>query len=500
MAMTLLRLALCIGVALAPMVLAETVSAEEEITRDTVWSKDRSITTHIKVQGSTLRVDPGVILSFAKGGRITLGSGAALLAQGTKERPIVLRGTQTGLIDGYDASLLLRHCRLEGLGTVSDNDRQRSINLSAARDCSIKILDTKIHASASLYLKPAGGAVEVSRCNFIANEKAAPSITTYGEGSVLFANNTMQGVNVGISGKSVAVIRNNIVIRGHLGGWETKSMLIEGNYVHQPEPKGAYCVPGATGILRNNVFRGGSWTTGRITGEMTGNVLISLPHKGHENAFDKNCTHEHICGMGPDSVVRRNIFIGASYGGVMGLGTATCSRLEFSNNTLDMKNHGRAVMTNHLPEAPSEKIRIRNNLFMRCTGCLDEAGVKNAMSFVDYNLWSEAPTRDEQRYSKIFIDGLKPGMTGFGKNDVPATGSIPSSRVVVNSEMQFPFSDKELLNRKHTVKEVLDHYRKAYALVPESKAIDAGDPNIADDQVADAKPDIGAIEYNDAAK
>jgi len=489
-------LVLCVAVVLLP-----TVSAAEEIAVDTVWSQNRSITTHITINGSTLRVEPGVVLSFAKGGRITLGRGAALLAKGTKEKPIVLQGTQTGLIDGYGASLLLQHCRLEGLGAASDNGRQHSINISAASDRSIKILDTEIHACASLNLKPTSGAVEVSRCNITANEKATPSIKIYGTGSILFADNAMQSVKVGISGKCDAIIRNNVVIRGSIGGWKTKSMLIEGNYIHQPEQKGTYCVPGATGILRNNVFRGGGWTLARITGKVIGNVLISLPHDGHDGpgAFDKNCTHEHICGMGPDSVVRRNIFIGASYGGVMGLGKATCSRLEFSNNTLDMKNHGRSVMTNHLPEAPSEKIKVRNNIFMRCTGCRDEAGVKNAISFIDYNLWSEAPTRDA-RYGKIFIDGLRPGMTGFGKHDVPTTGSIPPSRVVVNAEAKFPFSDEDILSRKHSVKEILAHYREAYTLLPDSKAINAGDPNIADDQVIDAKPDIGAIEYTEAGK
>ncbi len=60
----------------------------------------------------------------------------------------------------------------------------------------------------------------------------------------------------------------------------------------------------------------------------------------------------------------------------------------------------------------------------------------------------------------------------------------------------FPFSDEDMLSRKHTVKECLDLYRRAYSLKKGSPAIDAGSPADKDDpEVKDGKPDIGAIEY-----
>jgi len=67
--------------------------------------------------------------------------------------------------------------------------------------------------------------------------------------------------------------------------------------------------------------------------------------------------------------------------------------------------------------------------------------------------------------------------------------------VVVSPEVKFPFSDEDMIARKHTVSEVLDAYRNAYAPKPGSPAINAGDPaGKMDLDVTDGKPDIGAIE------
>ena len=68
----------------------------------------------------------------------------------------------------------------------------------------------------------------------------------------------------------------------------------------------------------------------------------------------------------------------------------------------------------------------------------------------------------------------------------------------MNPNVAFPFTDDEMLSRKHTVAEVLKHYSDAYTLKAGSPAIDAGDPADKNDPaVKDGKPDIGAIEVGD---
>ena len=489
----------CTHLALSMFILCSCLPlfAEQQIKQDIIWDTDQVIDQRVRVGAAKLSVAPGVRISFAEGGRLLLTHGARFHAHGTQAKPIIITGNKTGIIEGYGAELQLQHCQISGLSAVSDK-KPHAINVASASGKTIQIEHCVISNCARLYLKPSDGSVQVSNSRFVAEKgEQSPSINTYGKGTVLIEGNTFERASISLGGGSDTVVRNNIVISAGIGGWRCKSMLVENNYVHQPDAKGSYCVPGATGILRNNVFRGGSWTTAKITGELIDNVLISLPHAGHQSpdAFDDHCTHEHICGMGDDSVVRRNIFIGASYGGVMGLGSKTCSRLEFSNNTLDMKNHGRCVMTNHLPEAPSEQIKIRNNIFMRCTGVQDEAKVKNAISCLDHNLWSAAPVTGE-RYERIFMDGLKFGDSGYGKHDLPAdTGSIDPQKVVVNPDVEFPFSDEDLLSRKYAVADILTHYRKAYALLPNSPAINAGDVRMSDAQVVDQQPDMGAIEF-----
>ena len=86
-----------------------------------------------------------------------------------------------------------------------------------------------------------------------------------------------------------------------------------------------------------------------------------------------------------------------------------------------------------------------------------------------------------------------------GGNDVPAFAErktvLPPKSIVVNPDVKFPFTDEEMLARKHTIAEVLKVYRDAYALKADSPAINAGDPADKDDPtVKDGKPDIGALE------
>jgi len=74
--------------------------------------------------------------------------------------------------------------------------------------------------------------------------------------------------------------------------------------------------------------------------------------------------------------------------------------------------------------------------------------------------------------------------------------SFDPQAIVVNPEFVLPFSDDELLARRHSVQECLELYRRAYTPTAGSPAIDAASPLDAQDaQVTDGKCDIGAVEY-----
>ncbi len=88
----------------------------------------------------------------------------------------------------------------------------------------------------------------------------------------------------------------------------------------------------------------------------------------------------------------------------------------------------------------------------------------------------------------------------MGGHDIPPLADkarkIPAADVVHDPAFVLPFSDDDMLSRKHTAKECLDLYRKAYSLKVGSPAIDTGSPEDAKDpEVKDGKCDIGAIEY-----
>ncbi len=72
---------------------------------------------------------------------------------------------------------------------------------------------------------------------------------------------------------------------------------------------------------------------------------------------------------------------------------------------------------------------------------------------------------------------------------------MPPEAIVVNPNVKFPFTDEDMLARKHTVAGILKVYRDAYTLKADSPAINAGDVADKDDLVVqDGKPDIGALE------
>ena len=492
-AVLLASLVLAAGVACARA--AEEAKAPLRIAADVTWNADVTVDSEVIVEKGTLAVAPGVTVTFVPGGKITLKQGAKLVAVGTKEKPVRLVGKDAGHIGGWRCTVRLERCRVTGMGEAAGK-RRMWMNLTPGPD-GVIIRDCRIEDCAAMWLN-LPGPVSITGCDFRRkgpNPGELGGIRTYGKGKLLIEGNSIERTRIGAGAGTEAVIRNNVVIGATIGAWKNRSLLVEGNYVHQPHPKGTYGLSKTAGTIRNNVVRGGSWTTAQIGGEITGNVLISLPHEGigGPGDFDKNCTHEHICGLAPGSTVARNIFVGASYGGIMGIGPGTCSRSVVRNNTFDMKNRGTPIYLNHLPKSNPEKIVLRGNIFMRCTGILDEKGIPDSTSQIDFNLWADAGKKG--RFRKVTMTGREPGGEGFGARDVPPTGALDPKAVVEDPDVKFPFPDDDMLECRHTVAEVLAFYRWAYSPRKGSPAVDAGDPADREDPaVTDGRPDIGAVE------
>lgn len=470
-----------------------------DIRGDTTWAGLLIVDREVRVRKGTLTIAPGSIVQFKPGGSIYVGRGCALVARGLKGGPTRFSGETCGRITGTDCRIVLEHCEISRMGEPDQHKRAWWLSASSGND-GISLRRLKITDRGGVTVA-ASGPFEMIGCDL---RKSRGGILVRDEGRAEVARNTLDGAGINVGPGDDRAVRGNVVIGGRIAGWRTRDVVVENNYVHQPQPKGSYGLLHTRGVIRNNVIRGGSWVTAQIGGEITGNVLISLPHEEIRKAkksFDKNCTHEHICGLVPNSRVVRNIFVGASYGAVMGIGGGTASDSVIRNNTFDMRGGGNAIYLNHLPKSNPKNVIVRNNIFIRSGAVLSEKPIHDTFSTIDYNLWSKSGLGKRRgRFWKITMTGKKEGDAGFGAHDVPPYGKdheqpTPDA-VVVNPGVSFPFSDEDMLSGRHTVAEVLKHYRAAYALKADSPAIDAGDPQDKDDPtVTDGKPDIGAVEF-----
>lgn len=236
------------------------------------------------------------------------------------------------------------------------------------------------------------------------------------------------------------------------------------------------------------VFSGGAWVSKSLGGTIAGNVFIAqvVPEGGKLNDY----THEHICGIHPQARIERNIFVGRSYAALMAIGRHNGDGALIRNNTIDMRDGKSSGFMFHLTEPKAKAIVLRNNLFMRCIGIIDEEKTPNAISSTDYNLFAAAPVR----HKGVVMTDRKPGEAGCEKHslDVAEIGAVC---VDPDFGYPFPYSAEQMLNGSVTVTEVLQRYRAAYAPKPGSPLIDAGSPEDAAD-VADARCDIGAVEFS----
>ena len=458
---------------------------------DTTWTGEVTVDSAVRVSGATLTIAPGTKVAFAPGGAISVQAGAALVAKGTKEQPVRFTGGTTGTIACYAGSVTLEFCEISEMGGRYGLDMRPGKDGVAIRDCVIR---DSSGASFSL-----SGPFELARTRV---ENVKEGFRCWGAGSARFEENTFLGCGFAMGSGVEGTARGNVVIRGTIGGWDTDKLVVENNYVHQPRTGGTYGLSGVAGKVRNNVIRGGSWVSAGLGGEITHNVLISMPHEEArklEGGYDRNCTHEHLCGLKPKSLVARNLFVGASYGAVMGIGGGTCSDSVIRNNTFDMRGSGQAIFLNHLPTSDPKNIIVRSNLFIRSGSITSEKPIPDSTVVVDYNLWAASGVGRGGRFEKITMAGKTEGEGDFGGHDVPPYAKraepLNPADVVVNPDVEFPFSDDDMISRKHTVAEALGVYRKAYAPKPGSAAIDAGDPaDKTDPDVKDGKPDIGALE------
>ncbi len=474
-------------------------SAAMEITEDTTWQGARTIDGPVRVKSGTLTIKPGSVVTFKDAGAIVLSRGAGISARGTAKNPIRFVAENTGQVRGVGNGLF-EYVEVVGMGLADQHKRRWWLSVRTGEK-GIVIRNCKVTNSGGVTIILSKGPFEITGSDF---RGCTQGISVRGKQKALIEGNTLDGGNISTGGGIDAIMRGNVLIGGTITTWRVGKLLIEKNYVHQPRPKGTYGLSSTIGTIRDNVIRGGSWTTAYIGGEITGNVIISLPHEKYAKspgAFDKNCTHEHICGLMPNSKVVRNIFVGASYGAIMGIGRGTCSDSTIRNNTFDMRGFGNAIYLNHLPKSNPKNIVIRSNIFMRTGAVLDEKGVADSVKEVDYNLWADAGLKKKRgRFVKMVITGKNEGDPGFGGNDVPKYSDPPKAlvptEVVVNPNVKFPFTDADMLSRKHTVDEIIAVYRKAYTPTATSAAIDAGSPaDKTDPAVTDGKVDIGAVEH-----
>jgi len=301
------------------------------------------------------------------------------------------------------------------------------------------------------------------------------------------------GAASGASESPCMIFEDNIVTNGDVACcW--KPGIIRRNYIHDPQSNNQIVLSSAIqgSLINDNIVLGGTWVTGNLGGTISGNVFISREAPAG-STVDKN-THEQMFGVRDSTILERNIFIGKSYGAVMGIGDNNAAHTLVRNNTFDLRASGDAIIFHQTNSKPTGMI-VRNNIFMRCGAMNDEGSTTNSIVYTDYNLFASVSTR----YKNIKIEGKNVGDEGNDKHSIPTGSSVllPGD-VVVNPEFgyPFPYSDSDMLKGNVTFTEALSAYRSAYSLKTGSSAINAGAPQDSSDLlVSDKKCDMGAIEY-----
>ena len=505
--------ALAVGVSVP---LANVLAADAQIDTDTTWSGEKTLDGKVLVTKGTLTIEPGAKITFKSGSELNVRSGAALAAKGTEAKPIeFIGGEKAGIVLADDGTIVLERCRLSNLAGEWSN-RPTFLWANCGKD-GVTLRNCTITDCGGAWITAGNGPFEMTGCDLRRRDGLYTGdggmFVLVGKNKITLADNTIRGITLyGAGGEAETIFRGNVFVSCGPMSFTAEKTLVEDNYIHQPLLNGSFGMCGIKGTIRNNVVRGGTWTTCELGGTISGNVLEAMSSeeikKSAEAGFKDSGTHENISKLRLGSVVERNIILNSTYGAIMGAGEATCSDCLLRNNTFDLRGGTAPVWLNHLIKVNPKNLVIRNNLFLRTGRMYDEVGIPDCISYTDYNLWAGAKTTSpsanaeftSKRFVRITMTGKKEGDDGFGAHDVfaPAAGdkAFDPKEIVEDPEFVLPFTDEDMLARKHTVKECLALYRKAYTPKAGSPGINAGSPDDAKDpEVKDGKCDIGAIEF-----
>lgn len=277
-----------------------------------------------------------------------------------------------------------------------------------------------------------------------------------------------------------------IIVGGQLSCY-VQGVVISRCYIAAVDSKYAVVELPPGSVVSDNIFDGGSWVTKSIGGTIIGNVFISqvIPEGGTTNDH----THEHVCGIHAEAIIERNIFVGRSFAALMSIGAHNGSGALIRNNTIDQRAGKGAGYMFHLTTPKPQGIELRNNLFMRCRGIVDEEKTPDAIAATDFNAYVAV----SRRYEGVVISGKDAGDEGFGKHSIDLDDP---AAVCVDPEIgyPFPYAGDAMLSGQVTVLDALKLYRDAYTPIAGSPLIDAGSPADAA-SVSDGHCDIGAVEF-----
>lgn len=491
------------------------IAADTQIDADTTWSGDKTLDGKVLVTKGTLTIEPGAKITFKPGGELNVRPGATLSAKGTEAKPIeFIGGEKAGILLADDGTILLERCRLSNMG--GDWSNRPTFLWANCGKGGVTLANCTITDCGGAWITAGNGPFEMTGCDLRRKDGIFTGdgglFMLGGKNKITLADNTivrMTPYSAGVDGE--VTFRGNVFVSCGPIGFMADKTLVEDNYVHQPLLNGSYGMLNLKGTIRDNVVRGGTWTTCGLGGTITGNVLEAMSaeeiKKSAEAGFKDSCTHENMGGVKPGAIVERNIILNPSYGAFMGAADNSASDCVLRNNTFDLRGGTAPVWLNHMVKVNPKNLVIRNNLFLRTGRMYDEAGIADCISYTDYNLWAGTNTAapsagaefTSKRFVRIKMTGKKEGDDGFGAHDVFAPAAddkaFDPKAIVENPEFVLPFTDEDMLARKHTVKECLELYRKAYAPKADSPAVNAGSPaDSKDPQVKDGKCDIGAVE------
>ncbi len=485
------------------------LAADQTIATNTVWSGTVTVDGTVTVVSTgSLTIQPGTVVNFLTGGSINLNSCGAFSAQGTAEAPIHFNGSQSGVITGSPTSANLSNCVVSGLAPLSGSSRARWLDVFS-RSSDFNMTNCTVSNSGQMNVGSPYTAT-ISGCDI--RDTTNLWLNSY-SGHTNVLNSKITNTYLWTASKYASVAHNTMVdveLCSNGIGQSASNYVINDNYLHGTVGGFGGTTPlivGTSGIITNNVVRGGAYNTENVGGTITGNVLEA--YTAAERAQrGGDPTHENICGATDGSVIERNIMLNTPYCSLLGIGNTLLRNCLVANNTIDQRNGGApCIYLNHFPSgAKPSGLVLRNNLLMRSGRMYDEqnyltGGYADTVSYVDYNAWG-GMVRDDRnptspRFMGVQITGKAEGDDGFGMHDLlmPEGSAFNPAGLVANADFVDPYSDADMLAGTYTTAQLLALYRQAYTPVAGSALINAGSPaDSSDPSAVYGRIDIGAVE------